>query len=161
MTTASIEGFAKTLNKWDTYPVISTVYSGPIRTLVAVAQIVMGVVLGIFSVAFGWLIDSSSWTNNIKANFREFGHGIGNLVRGIIATCPLIGNLTIYLYEKSPFAPIVLKRDPDGLYTLPHFEVPGYSNYGTVKSKELVINAGDFHLDTAKGIVPDGWVLQS
>lgn len=156
----SIEGFAKTLNKWDTTPVISTVYSGPARTMVAVAQIVMGVIVGIFSVAFGWINGLNDWKNSVKINFKECCHGIGNLVRGLIATCPLAGNLTIYLYEKSPFGPVVLRRGADGLYTMPHLSVPGFSNMGTMKGRELNINAGDFHLDTANGIVPDGWVLE-
>lgn len=160
MASISFEGFAKTLNKWDVYPGISSVYSGPVRTLVSVAQIVSGVALGLFSCAFGWIGDTSAWANNITTNFKEICNGVGNLARGIVATCPLLGNLVIYLYEKSPLGTTVLRRDADGLYTLPHVDVPGFKYTGTLRSKELKIHAGNFHIDTENGIVPSGWILE-
>ena len=54
----------------------------------------------------------------------------------------------------------ILKRDANGLYTLPHFEVPGFKNEGNVRSVEFNIRFGDFILDTKKGILPDGWAIE-
>lgn len=137
MASVSFEGLAKTLNKWDVYPAVSTVYSGPLRVLVSVSQIVSGVALGLFSCFFGWIRGASSWANNVVTNFKEVCHGVGNLVRGVIATCPLLGNLVIYLYEKSPLGAIVLRRDANDFYTFPHVNEPGFGNMGNFRGKEL------------------------
>jgi hypothetical protein len=159
MLSISIENHVKFLNEWDVYPIISTVYSGPARILAAAVQIIAGTALAIVSVVFGWLINRNAWMNDFKTNFKEIGHGMGNLIRGVIATCPFVGNLAIYLYEKSSGAKVVLKRDADGYYTLPHVNVPGFVNMGTFKGHELNIRFGSFVVDTANGILPEGWVL--
>lgn len=158
MLSISIENHVKTLNSWDVYPVVSTIYSGPARILAAVVQIVAGTALAIVSAAFGWLISKNTWINDIKTNVKEIDHGVDNLIRGIVATCPFAGNLAIYLCEKSE-AKVVLKRDADGFYTLPHVNVPGFVNMGTLKAREFNIYCGDFIVDTASGILPEGWVL--
>src|SRR5262245_11899647 len=119
MVSISIENHVKTLNSWDVYPVVSTIYSGPARILAAAVQIVAGIALAIVSAIFGWLISKNTWMSDVTTNVKEIGHGVGNLIRGIVATCPFAGNLAIYLYEKST-AKVVLKRDADGFYTLPH-----------------------------------------
>ncbi|MEL7430913.1 MAG: hypothetical protein AAGI90_00075 [Chlamydiota bacterium] len=159
MATVSFEGFSQKLNKWDIYPGVSTVYSGPVRILVAIAQVVSGVALGIFSCAFGWTNGASSWGKNVSANAQETWCGACNLVRGVVATVPVLGNLLIYLYENSPLGPTVLRRDASGLYTLPPVDVPGFKNMGTITGEELNIRIGDFHIDTKNGIVPQGWIL--
>lgn len=158
MTSISIENHIKTLNRWDVYPVVSTIYSGPARILSATVQIVAGIALAAVSAAFGWLINKNSWINDIKINSKEIGHGAGNLIRGIVASCPFAGNLAIYLYEKSQIK-VVLKRDTDGYYTLPHVNTPEFVNLGTIRGRELNIRFGSFVVDTAKGILPKGWVL--
>lgn len=56
MLSVSIENQIKTLNKWDSYPVVSTVYSGPLRIIASAIQIVAGAVLTIVSAFFGWII---------------------------------------------------------------------------------------------------------
>ncbi len=158
MTSISIENHITALNKWDVYPVVSTIYSGPARILAAAVQIVAGTALAIVSAAFGWLINKNAWINDVKTNIKEIGHGVGNLIRGVVASCPFAGNLAIYLYEKSG-AKVILKRDAEGYYTLPHVNVPGFVNMGTIRGRELNIRFGSFVVDTANGILPEGWVL--
>ena len=87
-------------------------------------------------------------------------HGIGNLIRGVIATCPLLGNIIIYVYDQSFLGRTVLRRDAQGFYTLPHFNLPGFTNQGIIRGRELNLHIGDFHIDTANGILPEGWVLE-
>lgn len=158
MPTISIENHVKDLNEWDVYPVVSTIYSGPARILAATVQIVAGTALAIISATFGWLISKNTCMSDIETNVTELGHGIGNLIRGLVATCPFAGNLAIYLYEASE-SKVVLKRDAKGYYTLPHVDIPGFVNIGTFKGRELNIRCGNFVVDTANGILPEGWVL--
>jgi hypothetical protein len=155
----SIENQVKGLNKWDTYPVVSTIYSGPLRIIASAIQIVAGALLAIVSALFGWINGSDIWKQDIAINATEVLHGIGNLTRGMVALVPGLGNLLIYLYDKSPLGTVVLSRDSDGLYTLPQGDIPGFSNMGTVRGRELNIRSGNFVIDTANRIVPRGWVL--
>jgi|GEM_PF-1866749 len=159
MLSVSIENQVKNLNKWDTYPVVSTIYSGPLRIIASAVQIVAGASLTIVSALFGWINGSDIWKQDITINAKEILHGIGNLARGSVALIPCVGNLLIYLYDKSPLGTVVLSRDSDGLYTLPHVDVPGFKNMGTIRGRELNIRFGSFIVDTANGIVPSGWVL--
>lgn len=79
----------------------------------------------------------------------------------IILGLSLIGIVAfaIYFYTQRCRI-IVLKRDPDGFYTLPHFEVPGYKNTGIHRSLEIFMKIGTFVIDTKNGIVPPGWILK-
>lgn len=67
----------------------------------------------------------------------------------------------VMMSTASSYTPkFILKRDSEGYYTLPQFEVPGFSNKGNYQAKELYIRAGDFVLDTANGILPFGWAIE-
>lgn len=130
------------------------------RIIASAVQIVAGATLTIVSVLFGWINGSDVWKQDITINAKEILHRIGNLARGGVALIPCVGNLLIYLYDKSPLGTVVLSRDSDGLYTLPRVDVPGFRNMGTIRGRELNIHFGSFIVDTANGIVPSGWVLQ-
>lgn len=160
MLSMSIENNVLNLNNWDTYPVVSTVYSGPLRVLAGIVQLVAGTALGVVSLLFGWVNGTDAWRSDLEINAKEIVHGAGNLIRGIVALCPLAGNLLIYLYDISPLGTVVLSRDADGLYTMPRVSVPGLNNMGTIRGKELNFSFGNFVIDTANGIVPAGWVLR-
>lgn len=152
----SIENCVTSLNEWDKCFLVSTVYSGPARILAGLVQIVAGAVLGVISAVFGWMNGEDDWWRDVKVNCKEFGHGIGNVFRGIIAAVPIVGNIVFSLYHPT----FVLRRDADGLYTLPHFDVPGFRNFGVFRGDEINIHAGDFVIDTRNGVVPEGWVLE-
>ena len=162
MFSVSIESHVKSLNQFDDCPVISTVYSGPLRILASIVQMVAGAVFLGLSIAFGWMNDDeNAWLRDIEINSNEIIHGIGNFFRGVIALVPFAGNLVLFLYNNLNLSEsVVLKRDADGCYTLPHVDVPGFKNTGTFRGQEINIRCGDFVVDTARGIVPPGWVLK-
>ena len=58
----------------------------------------------------------------------------------------------------------VLKRDENGNYNIPSAYIPKFAKGGVISgkitSKEIRIYDENFILDTAKGILPEGWVLQ-
>lgn len=106
-----IENYADSLKKWDHYPIASSLYSGPARILSGGVQIVAGAAFAGFAAIYGWQNDLSDWWGDTKANIREIGHGGSNIIRGIVASCPFAGNLTLYLYDTSSFGVIGLKKE--------------------------------------------------
>lgn len=161
MASFSIESNSTAYTKWDRYPVISTVYSGPAGIAKGFVQIISGIALGILTFSLGWTKGLTVWKNDMNVNLHEFSFGIQNLGRGCIALVPIIGNLTIHIYEKSPFGPYILERDSKGLYVVPHFSVEGFTNAGNMRMKEVNIRSGDFVIDTQNRIVPKGWILRA
>lgn len=97
----SIEHRIKRLNKWDIYPCVSTLYSGPLRIFGSAIQIVAGTIFLIVAIFFGWINDLDTWRNDIITNVIEIAHGLGNLARGATVSIPGLGNLIIFLYENT------------------------------------------------------------
>src|SRR6185295_17488653 len=85
MLSLSIENQVKSLNKWDSYPLVSTIYSGPFRILASAVQVIAGAILTAVSVFFGWMNGVDMWKQDVAINVTEILHGVGNLIRGIIA----------------------------------------------------------------------------
>jgi hypothetical protein len=81
----------------------------------------------------------------------------------VVALAAIAAMVAIVMMSITPsYTPkFTLKRDSEGYYTLPRFEVPGFINKSDHhKSKEFNIRAGDFVLDTANGILPSGWAIE-
>lgn len=157
-----IRGFD--LSLWDRYPMVSTLYSGPLRIIAGAIQIAVGAIFTILS-AFFWAMNRSDlWARNIGINAKEILHGVGNLIRGSIACIPCLGNLLIYLYDRhdqSVLEPVILRRGSDGVYTLPSLNLPWLqTGEGSIRGQELKIRHGNFVIDTKNGIVPPGWTLE-
>ncbi len=145
---------------WDRIPLASTLYSGPVGITKGMIQVVDGVVRANLALTTGLFKGNTSWKKDLKVSVMSSVYGLRNLVRGMVALIPFVGNLAIIIYEKSPFGPYILERDSEGMYIVPRFSVPGFTNTATMSMREVQICVPDFTIDTAKGIVPDGWILR-
>lgn len=153
------------LNKWDTTPGLSTIYSGPLRILASTVQIVAGSILTIISALFGWIGGVDNWQKDITINAKEIAYGLRNLVRGSIASVPGLGNLLIYLFDKSSCCGkghlYVLRRGPDGCWIVPEAALPTLIfSGGRTGAQDLEIDTPELYINTARGIVPEGWVIE-
>lgn len=155
----NIDRYLEGVGKWDVYPGVSTVYSGPIRILSSAVQLVVGSIFCMIVLTAGRLTDKENWKNDFDVNFKEVRCGLYNLIRGVIALIPLFGNALIYFYRDS--GPIVLKRDEDGLYTFPDVKIDNLNIKRPMRGDEIKLKIGDFEIDTARGVMPKGWVLQA
>lgn len=115
----------------------------------------------------------SSFVNQIeKPLLNETTKKVIFLALAIFVIVALVMAFSQYSSQSSPtsshFSPtpsestpkFILKRDADGLYTLPHFKMPGFTNEGNSRAAEFNIHVGDFVLDTAAGVLPPGWTIQ-
>jgi hypothetical protein len=158
MLTFSIENRVKTLNEWDTVPIASTLYSGPSRVLSGVIQIVVGAIFTALAIVFGSCAGLSTWKRKIVSNAREVGHGVGNIVRGCVATIPLGGNGLICLYEKCFGKTYYLRRDSQGFLIIP--DHPELKMFMGAKTKNIYSCSNTLFIDTKNGVIPRGWVYE-
>lgn len=158
MLTFSIENRVKYLNEWDTVPIASTIYSGPLRALSGGIQIVVGTIFTALAILFGGCVGLGSWKQKIVSNAKEVGHGIGNIVRGCVATIPLGGNGAIYLYQKFFDDTVYLRRDSKGFLIIP--DHPELVFFKGAKTKHLYSCSQNLFIDTKNGVIPKGWVYE-
>ncbi len=77
----------------DYFPLVSTI-SGVARVVFGTVQAAVGLVL--------FPIQLCGRIVNYKTPFI-LGHGIANIVRGCVATVPVFGNISLYIYDHTRF----------------------------------------------------------
>lgn len=159
MLTFSIENRVKYLDELDTIPIVSTFYSGPLRFIAGVIQVVVGTIFSGLSIVFGWVGGCKSWKRKININVTEVYYGIGNLVRGQVAAVPFAGNAMIYLYEKIFGATYYLRRDSEDFLIFPNH--PELKDYRGVKTKHIYRCSENFFIDTKNRAIPRGWIYDA
>lgn len=91
------------LTKWDHTPGMSTLYSGPTRMFLGAVQVVVGSALALISLLFGAFNEEKNnlkeWKDRVIFHVIEAGHGLGNILRGIVALVPVIGNGLLKIYD--------------------------------------------------------------
>lgn len=157
----SLNSSADELDKYDRLPIVSTLFSAPLRAGIALVQIVAGAFFAAISAGEYLFTRNERLCNVTKGNLMEIRSGFENLSRAFVAFIPFAGNMIL---ANRP-SRVVLTRDSDGYYTIPsHAKIPGvpFGKYACMRSREFLIRQGDtIMLDTKGKILPPGWEIRN
>lgn len=155
-----LEGLASDLDPYDTIPVVSTIYSAPLRACIGLVQVVSGAIFGfIASVEYLFSRNAAYW-DLASRSFQEIKNGVSNMATACIASIPFLGNRLL----AGRCSQVILRKDRAGYYTIPSYaKLPGIEigSWGTLRAKEFFIEQkGAVILDTKSKILPPGWEIR-
>jgi len=155
-----LEGIASDLDPYDTIPVVSTIYSAPLRACIGIVQVVAGTAFSLLASIEYLLSRDEKFRILAHRHVQEIKNGWGNLATACIAAIPYFGNR--YLAGRT--SQVILQRDGEGFYKIPpRAKIPGIEigAWGSFKANEFVIKQGNsVFLDTKAKIIPPGWELR-
>lgn len=82
-------------------PVLSSA-SGAIRIIAGKVQLVAALALAFFQKISGLIFQKKSYIELSNHSFDYVKHGIANICRGYLETIPLIGNVSLFVYDLLP-----------------------------------------------------------
>src|SRR5438105_3607264 len=97
----TIEPYVKKLNKYDTYPIVSNIFSAPLRFIAGLIQLTVAPLFALYTAMQNLIKHHTLCSADLWQNWQEIKNGFTNIFRAFIASLFIIGNAILWCYDRS------------------------------------------------------------